>query len=296
MKKIFPNEIFRSVASPLAALLAVAGMSDAQGQSATNGPAPSSPINYTVVQRGLDWRVLQGHNYETNQSGKVITNVYRYTELATGMAYMENGQLLDSLEKIDPITGGFRALQGRHKVHWTANANSPNGTVTLTLPDNSQLISTVYGLAYWDRSSGSNVLIAPLQDSMGALVATNDLVYPNAFQGVSADLEYIYTRGGLAQNVLIKELPSPSNYGLVPESTVLQLITAFLSGPEPQKTTVNREGEAFDDILDFGSMQVGIGKAVFVQGQNAIQSAGAVDKHWLQTNQTDYLLEEVPYS
>jgi hypothetical protein len=286
--------------SALAVLGCITGICRAQGQSVTNTPVdqtnPNVPADYAVIQRGLDWRIWEGHTYQTNDSGVVFTNTHSYTELATGMAYMRDGQLLDSVEEIDPIVGGFQAVQGRHKVQWTANANTPNGAITLTMSDNSQLVSTVYGLAYWDKSSGSNVLIAPLQDCTGALVASNRLAYPDAFQGVSADLEYVYTRAGLAQDVLVKDLPSPANYGLVPGSTVLQVITAFLSGPEPKKMTFNRNGENFDDYLDFGAMKVGVGKAFLVPGADGSQPAGVVGKHWVQTNQIDYLLEEIPYS
>jgi hypothetical protein len=151
------------------ALVALSGVCRAQVQTSTNAPVLTTPDGYSVIERGLDYRVWHGATYQTNDSGDVITNNQQYTELATGMSYMENGQLLDSVEEIDPVAGGFQAVQGRHKVQWTANANTPNGAVTLTLPDNSQLVSAVYGLSYLDKSSGSNVLIAPLQDSAGTL-------------------------------------------------------------------------------------------------------------------------------
>ena len=54
--------------------------------------------------------------------------------------------------------------------------------------------SRVYGLAYWDSVSGSNVLLAPLQDCQGVIVGKNRVIYTNAFQGLNADLEYICTK------------------------------------------------------------------------------------------------------
>ena len=194
------------------------------GQGATNAANPHVPTDYAVVARDFNSQVWEGHTYVTNQDGTVYTNTHRYTELCMGMFFMKNGQLTQSVEEIDPAAGGgFQAVQGRHQVQWAANANTPNGAVTLTMANGQQQVSTVYGLAYWDQSSGSNVLIAPLQDCAGTVVASNKLVYSNAFEGVSADLQYVYMKAGLAQDVLIKSLPSPANYGLNPQSTTLEV-------------------------------------------------------------------------
>lgn len=88
-------------------VLAAAGVCRAQVQSVTNAPvaAPNAsvPTDYTVVQRDLNSRIWEGHSYRTNDAGIVFTNTHRYTELCTGMAYMQDGQLLDSVEEIDPI-------------------------------------------------------------------------------------------------------------------------------------------------------------------------------------------------
>jgi hypothetical protein len=196
-----------------------------QAQVATTNSVAST--GYVCVQRGPDSKVWQTATVLTNADGSLTTNYPTYTEIATGLCYSSNGQWLDSVEQVVPVPGGAQAVQGRHEVSWALNANTPGGAVQLTAPGGQQFSSTVYGLSYWDANAGTNVLIAPLQNSPGFL-ENNRVVYTNAFSGVNADLEYIYTRAGLEQNVVLREQPpSPADFNLNPQSTFLEVVTEF---------------------------------------------------------------------
>lgn len=131
---------------------------------------------YSCVQRGPHSRVWQMPVMRTNSSGTITTNLQSYTELATGVCYLNGGQYVDSVEEIDPVADGAQAVQGRHQVHWAANANTGGGAVNLTTPDNQTLLSTVYGLAYSDTASGSNVMLAQIQDCAATIVGANMFV------------------------------------------------------------------------------------------------------------------------
>ena len=93
----------------------------AQTPSGTNTPTPG---DYVCVQRGPHSRVWQRGVLQTNQSGVVRTNRQSYTELATGLCHLQDGQFIDSVEQIDAVADGAQATQGRHQVHWVANANT----------------------------------------------------------------------------------------------------------------------------------------------------------------------------
>ena len=95
-------------------------------------------------------------------------------------------------------------------MHFAGNANTAGGAVRLVAPDGKVFHSRVYGLAYWDTASGNNVLLAPLQDCQGTLVGSNRVVYANAFNGLKADIEYVFTKAGLEQNIILREqIPRP---------------------------------------------------------------------------------------
>src|ERR1035441_6547221 len=80
----------------------------AQVPTGTNTPAPG---DYVCVQRGPHSRVLQRAVLHTNLSGVVRTNRQSYTELATGLSYLKDGQYVDSVEQIDAVADGAEAVQ-----------------------------------------------------------------------------------------------------------------------------------------------------------------------------------------
>jgi hypothetical protein len=147
-----------------------------------------TPGGFVCVERGPDSKVWQRTVLQTNQSGAVTTHLQSYTELATGLCYPQDGQYVDSVEEVDATANGAQAIQGRHQVQWSLNANNPNGAVILTTPDGKTLTSTVFGLAYYDVASGSNAVIARLQDCNGSIVAPNQVVYASAFSNLTADV------------------------------------------------------------------------------------------------------------
>jgi hypothetical protein len=209
---------------------------------------------------------------------------------------LQNGQYVDSVEEIDPTPTGAQATQGRYQVQWTGNANTAGGAVTLTTADNKTLISSVYGLAYSDTASGSNVMLAQLQDCTATIVGANVLVYSNAFNNLSADLRYTYRKAGLSQDVILRQQPpSPAVYGLNPATTRLQVLTEFFNPPAPDKATVINSNISDDRILNFGDMQMGVGNAFLFQSNSTTRPGASVGKHWTNLDNRTFLIEDVPY-
>jgi hypothetical protein len=170
------------------------------------------------------------------------------------------------VESLGIVADGAAGTQTRYTVHFMGNANTAGGAVRVTTSDNKTFTSRVYGLAYWDSSSGASVLIGSLQDSQGQLVGNNRIVYPNAFTGCDASIEYIYTKAGLEQNVILEsQLPAPASLGLNNDSSRVQVLTEFFAPPIPQKTTVQIKGVPDDALLDFGDTKIGIGQAFLTQ-------------------------------
>jgi hypothetical protein len=261
------------------------------------GVTQSSTSAYECVQRGPHSKVWQQSVVRTNQSGIVTTNLHSYTELATGLCYLQNGRYIDSVEQISPAADGAEAVQGRHQVHWAANANTPGGAVHVQTPDGRELRSTVYGLAYYDTGSGSNVMLALLQDSTATIVGSNTLVYGNAFSNLTADIRYTYSKAGLSQDIVLKQNPPPpAEYGLNPATTRLQVITEFFNPPSPVKTAVTTNGVSDDRILGFGEMSMGVGHAFLFPSNAKANGGGPVAKHWTTIDNRTFLMEEIRYS
>lgn len=223
-----------------------------------------------------------------------------YTELATGLCYFDSttGNYVDSAEQIELTATGAQAVHGAHRVEWTANANTAGGAVRLTTPEGVAFNSRVFGLCYWDPIAGTNVLIGQLKDSQGSVIGSNQVLYSSAFSAIKADLLYTYTKAGLEQNVILREqLPSPSQYGLNPDSARLQVMTEFFAPARPLSIfSIETNVSADDSIISFGSMYIGMGKAFLTGVADGSTESSPVTKHWTTLDGRTFLIEEVPFS
>ena len=274
--------------------LASAGIRAQQNAGQTAPPLDT----YSIVSRTPNSRVWQMPWVETNLAGIVRTNVDSYTEVRSGLCYLVKGVYVDSSEQIDIVADGAQAIHGQHHVHWAANANTPGGALRITTVGGALIQSTVWGISYWDASTGNNVLLGNVQDSQGEQIG-NQVIYQNAFNGglVTADINYTYTVEGLEQNVVFREqLPDPQKYGLNPDSTYLQVLSEFFNPPAPTVQSIPSEGVTNDAFLNFGDMSIGIGQAFLATNENGMISAGLVGKEWVNIENRQFLIEELPYS
>ncbi|HET7625056.1 MAG TPA: hypothetical protein VFM25_07310, partial [Verrucomicrobiae bacterium] len=260
--------------------------------------------SYFVGERGPDSRTWYKIIAATNAAGQVTTHTNRaYVELATGMNYLDDitGKWKESREIIEPFPGGAIARQGRHKVIFANNLNTA-GAIALQMPDGKRLRSNVLGLEYFDASTGKSVLIAEVKDSQGQIVGSNQVIYADAFTGISADVRYTYRLSGFEQDVILRaQPPSPKSYGLNPGTTSLRVLTEFLNPPEPKistahaRSTVATDGIRPDEELDFGSMHMGRGEAFGAAGGVSPEHRKTrVHKQFLTMDGRKILVEEVP--
>jgi hypothetical protein len=265
-----------------------------------------------VLERGGHHKVVHAQNPEGMEGRKLKLHPATYTELETGMAYQDDtGNWHDSVPEFEIVDGGAVARRTQHKV---ALGSSPTGDnpVDLTLPGGARLRSRVLGLGYFDRASGKSVVIADIQDSQGQLSAANDqVVYPGAFKNFSADLRYVLSKAGLEQDVILNEQPpAAEDYGLDSASSQLEVITEFFPEIAPEinskvmraetdavKRTVMAEPDLIDDTVNFGSMQIGYGRAfgLWDQDENLKPGRGVtMSKRWQKVDGRTILFEAVP--
>ena len=274
-------------------LLALAFSSSWADSVAGSGQGTLPPdTDFAVVERGANHRIWEKTTYEVGPNGLAIPQKHRYTELATGLNYWQNGQWVESQEVIEPYSTGAIARQGQHQVIFANNINSA-GAIDEQTPDGKRLRSNIIGLIYYDKGTGNAVLIAQLKDSQGQLVSANQVLYQNAFQGVNADVQYSYTRSGFEQDVILRDqLPTPESYGLDPDTTELEVCTEFLSPPDASVTGTEtvETGLDPDENIDWGATRLGQGKAFSLGTQ---KFAARVAKRYTTIEGRHFLLEKV---
>jgi len=269
---------------------------DRMGSSAS--PVPNiTTVGYQVGERDANQQIWQKIVKLTDAAGRVSYKTNQaYVQLGSGLNYQDSsGQWQPSREEIDAYQGGAIAQYGQHKVIFANNLNTA-GAIDLQTPDGKELQSDIIGLSYYDTASGKSVLIARIKDSQGQIVNSNQIVYPDAFAGVAANVRYTYTKAGLEQDVvLLAQPPRPEAFGLSSSSSVLQILTEFTSSPAPTINILTNgpdaNGALADEWLDFGAMKMIPGRA-FLLGSSS--PAVPVSKQWMNMNGRTVLVESVP--
>ena len=281
--------------SSLASLLAQTPTVTASGAPAVQGSTLPVPTAYAIVAKDANSRVWQRTVYEQDSSGNVVPQLHRYTELASGLNHLVNGQWVESSEQIVILPNGTAAAtNGQHQAYFPGDIYE--GEIELVTPDGKQIYSQPLALTYFDGTN--TVAIAGLTNSVGVVVGDNQVIYPNAFTGISADLRYTYTKAGFEQDVILHQQPlTPESYGLNAETARLQLMTEFVSSTQPTAQSSILPPQAgvalTDQSLNFGAMQMASGRA-FLLGQNAQNATVLVAKHWVRVQGRQVLIEEVP--
>lgn len=268
-----------------------------------------------VLEWGPHHKVMQGFVPVSNAPGDFSARASSYTSLGTGLAYQdEEGVWHDSVPEFEISPSGREVLarKTRHKVILAVNPTKEN-PVDVLLPDGKRLRSQVLGLGYFDFKSGKSVVIAELKSAQAELAWNRDeVIYRDAFNGISADLRYVLSVAGLEQDIVLREQPpGPEDYGLDPIHTHLQVITEFFPEKDPQisqqivkheadpiKRLEMMEPDVTDDVIAFGSMRIGRGLAFGTwenEGQNKSKRGLPVIKAWQNIDGRSVLFESVQH-
>ena len=305
--QIFMKTIFLAMPALVVLLIAAPDGVMAQGTVEPLQPNAQSVTTkddqpaYTVRERGAHHRVWDAVTTTTDRKGRTRYQTNSVTELAAGMNFLnEKGEWEESSETIEilPNNKGAAASKGQHKVIFPPDVY--DGQIEMNLPDGRWLVSRVLGLSYFDTRSGKSVLIAEIKNSEGVVHGSNVVIYADAFTDFQADLRYSYTREIFEQDVILRSMPPlPEDFGLNPDTTRLQVLTEFFNPPVPTKegsVVVSKSGDQIaDQRLDFGSVQMGLGKA-FSQELEGDVDVAPVSKQWEKMEGRDFLIEEVQFN
>jgi hypothetical protein len=260
--------------------------------------------DYAVVARAADSRQWAKIVASTDSAGEATfqTNI-SYTEVGANLCVRDAlGRWSDASSALASVADGASSVNSPMAAHFAGNANAAGGTVRFRAADGKVFVCKVYGITFYSPELNTNILVASLQDCQGQLVGSNHIYYPNAFNGLNADLWFSYSPSGIDQDIVIHENPpSPSAYGLNPQTVRMQIFTEWFSPPEPRKITAEDDGIINDAWLDFGNLLMRPGAALFTQGQGdgAPVEAGPIYKHWGKIeggNGRDWLVEEIRYT
>ncbi|HEX3856070.1 MAG TPA: hypothetical protein VHY30_02100 [Verrucomicrobiae bacterium] len=282
----------------LAVAIILTGVEFLQGAPTASQPAPVqtvlAPTPYAITTQDGNSRVWERTTYEKAPDGTIVPKKHSYTELATGLNYKDaQGRWVGSKEEIDIMPNGTAAaIHGQHQAYFPGDIY--NGVIELVTPDGKHMKSRPMGLSYDDGNK--TVLIAELTNSIGQVMGSNQVIYPDAFTDFKADLVYTYRKGGFEQDIVLREQPpTPESLGLNPDTARLQVLTEFFGTAEPVATPrpVNKQDGLRDTTLAFGQMKMIRGKA-FSFGETKAAQKTPVYKSWVHLQGRTFLVEELP--
>lgn len=259
---------------------------------------PSPPTaDFTIRGAGPHTQDVELHWPVCDSGGVWHVRTNRFTKIETGLNYFsDRGFWEPSGVEIHPLPGGgAAAVQGQHQVFFSGQLHVAE-TIRLHLPDGRSLKSHVHGLAYTDSNNGQSVLIAEVQDSEAWLYPPNQVMYPNAFSRIGADVRYTYSKAGFEQDIILREgPPAPEQFGLSSATTELEVWTEFIHPPEPHRRSSTRSDDGQEDEeLDFDSMRLGNGRTFTLGDEN--DGLALVSKRWVAVGQRRFLVEAVPFA
>jgi len=294
--------IFPEIAALIFVLVAINGAESAVAQEAMSAPVISA--------KGPHSRVWSRTVQQKLSNGKVTTRIVpAFTELSGGMHYWSDEQKdwIESSGEIEVINGVGVARHGQHQVIWAANANTA-GAVDLQSPDGKRFLSHVLGIAFTDRKTGASVFLATTKDSIGQVVGSQ-VIYKDAFDGISADIVYTYSPAKFEQDIVFREaLPDPSGppWNMNADSVLVEVYTEFIDPPDaviknvtlqsvtgPAARQAMVEPDLIDQQLDFGAMQIGAGTG-FSNGDAGANDT-SVSKSFEVRDQRHVLIEKIEY-
>jgi hypothetical protein len=164
-------------------------------------------------------------------------------------------------------------------------------------PDGKRLRSSILGLAYYDSATGSNVLFAQIQYSAGELISSNQVLYPNAFDGVvKADVRYTYRNGSFEQDVILRtQPPAPESLGLNSQSTEIEVLTEFINPPTASVVAHPMQNSSLpDEEICWGAMRIGRGRAFDLGIPPNAHSHISVRRQYVTAQGRNILVEGVP--
>ncbi|MBK7998110.1 MAG: hypothetical protein IPK15_05110 [Verrucomicrobia bacterium] len=252
----------------------------------------SQPV---VTERGLHHRLAERSASVVQPDGSTREITTSYVELVPGLHYVKDDQLLESKAEFKLVPGGAAATEGPLQLILMPDI-AQEGAVDFVTPDAKRFVSSPRWLAYYDRVTGENAIIAAVKSCVGELVGPNVVIYADAFDDIRAALRYTYQPWGVEQDVIFLESGPlrPDLYGMHgdPANIVLEMWSEFHTAPVPDSITPSTKAGLPDVSLDFGATRVGEGKAFSIGNDDGVSIP--VGKTWTKTDdRRQFLIEAV---
>jgi len=261
------------------------------------------------VDRGQDFAVYERVTSVAGTDGRTTSRTNRFTLIENGLHYFEDGVWKESRDLIEPFREGAIARYGPHQAIFSPDLNA-DAVFDIQMADGGRLRGGVRAIQATDLKTGRSVVLAKIKASApGELAPPDRVVYPDAFEGLKADVVMIWRHNLFSQDVVVRQRPALPR-GWEAATTRFEVVTELVECPEPtiRAQQVGRDGKSRledDVVLSFGGMDMLMGHGFGVEGKRAcalgglrpIPGAIPVRKQYRRlSNGRRFLIESVPWA
>jgi len=241
------------------------------------GSLTTAADGFQIAERGQDFAVLRKVSATTDAAGKSTFSTNEVTLLENGLHYFD-GEWKESQDLIEPFPGGAVARHGPYRTIFSPDLNA-EAVFDIETPEGQRVRGGVRTVQLTDIVTGRSLVLATVKRSApGEIVPPNQVVYRSGFDGLEADVLFVWKHNGISQNVILKKRPVLPE-GMNPATTRIEVVSELVECPEPVLNTAVRneagQPDQRDDVtIQFGSLMAVRGKAFPVNGEKALILTG----------------------
>ncbi len=228
-----------------------------------NSLVQSDP-NFQVAERGQDFALLRKIASRTDAAGITTSSTNQVTLLENGLHYFADGEWKPSEDLIEPFPGGAVARRGPHKTIFSPDLNA-EAVFDIQTAEGQRIRGGVRSIQLTDIASGKILVLATVKNAApGVVVPPNQVLYASGFDGLDADVLFVWRHNTISQNVILKKRPALPE-GMDPATTRLEVVSELVECPDPVLNSAVLKQPGKPDLRD--DVTIGLGSLVALRGK-----------------------------
>jgi hypothetical protein len=214
---------------------------------------------YRVVARAQDEALFERVLEVRNEVDEIVRYTQEFRLLSHGLHYIDpaTGSWRESEEVWEPHAEGAVARRGAYQVILRPDL-ATEAAFEVWTSDQERLRGGPRALLLTDHVAKRSLTLATIRSCRGEIVAPNQVLFRDAFDGLEADVLYIWKRGAFSQNVILRQAPVLPR-GWAAAGVRIEVLTEFVQAPVPELVTqvVEEPGKpplVDDSVIRFGWM------------------------------------------
>src|SRR5688572_623023 len=144
-------------------------------------------------------------NAVTNTASNGISTVrtHEFTLLGNCLHYFEDGEWKPSEDIVEPFPGGAVARRGPYKTIFSPDLNAET-VFDIETAEGQRIRGGVRAIQLTDLATGKSVVLGVVKATPGMVVPPNQVLYESGFDGLDADVLFVWRHNSISQNVILK--------------------------------------------------------------------------------------------